>query len=164
MPEAAKSGAQASWNPANLCETDEVVLASCPIRRRIVSVCERDHRAIYRFGRAGRVELSANVMYLAHQMYSGGGESQIVVTRGAYQYVLYDRTIRTGFGGDGRNDPTFSSGLMVLKNGLHLANLVCATRSKDMIDANSATRFMPAGALVLHPGIDSRQLPYNKSW
>ena len=149
-PDAAGSAAQATRNVASLCATDEVVIASCPIRRKLVSVCGRNHRATYRFGRPGRIELSANVMHHAQQMFSGGGESQIVVAAGGYEYVLYDRAIRTGFGRNGHNDTVFISGLMVLRNGRHLGNTVCDPMDGDIIDTNSAPDFMPKGGYVWH--------------
>jgi hypothetical protein len=149
-PDDAKPAAKAGRNVASLCMPNEVIVASCPIRRKLVSVCGRNGIATYRFGRPGRLEVSANAMHHTHQMFSGGGESQIVVTAGVYQYVLYDNSIRTGFGRDGHNDPAFKSGLMVLRNGRRLANMVCAPRGGEIIDTDSAPRFMPAGDYVWH--------------
>ena len=158
-PDSASSAARASGSEASLCFQNEEVIASCRLRQKMVSVCGRSGSATYRFGRTGRIELSANGMYHAHQMFSGGGESQIVVHKGDYQYVLYDSTIRTGFGRDGHNYPVFASGLMVLRNGRHLADMACAPGTEAIIDTNSAPRFMPAGAYVWHRGMGSSQLP-----
>jgi hypothetical protein len=77
-PDSAKPAANAGRNVASLCMPNEVIVASCPIRRRLVSVCGRNGIATYRFGRPGRLEVSANAMHHAHQMFSGGAKARLL--------------------------------------------------------------------------------------
>ena len=145
-----KPVSQSSPRTASLCARDEAVLASCSVERKLASVCGRNGRATYRFGRPGRIELTATRLHHAHQMFAGGGESQIVVTAGFYRYVVYDRAIRRGFDDEGHNPLAFTSGLIVLRKGRQLASKLCEPMNTDIIDTNAASNFMSAGAYVWH--------------
>lgn len=106
---------------ASLCTPDETILFSCPIRDKLVSVCgQASGRAVYRFG---RVELQSGGLSHSRRGYSGGGESQIRFERGAYRYILFDKTVRTGF--DGRNDPQSSSGLVIQRGDRRVSSTTC---------------------------------------
>ncbi len=143
----------------SLCALDETVLASCRIRRKMVSVCGRDHRAIYRYGRPDRIELVANRLHYAEQMFFGGSEFQIVSTQGAYRYVVYDSATKLGWDREGHNPSVFSSGLMVLRNGRHLSRVECAPMDRDMIDSSVARNHMPKGEYVWHKGSGPASVP-----
>lgn len=129
---------------ASLCRGQEAPLFSCPIGRKVVSVCRSAGGAAYRFGRPGRVELDIGGGRLAQRGYSGGGETQIVFARGAHRYVVYDRVVRTSFGSGGRHDPQQSSGVLVTRNGKVAANLSC-TGSGDYAIHSGQAAGLPKG-------------------
>lgn len=140
----------ASSLPASLCNADEAVLLSCTIGRRMASVCgQTPGHSVYRFGRPGRIELTAGGLRHASRSYSGGGESQIHFSRNGYSYILYDRTVRTGFGPDGKRDPQFSRGLVVRSEKRKLLDSQCRGNGGAMLSGN-LPRFMPAGKFLDH--------------
>lgn len=136
----------------SLCAAAERSVFSCPVGGRIVSVCGPrgggSGDLTYRYGRPGRVELAQRGgLAYASRGYSGGGEAQISFARGGYRYVVYDRTVRTGFE-DGRNDPAFTQGLLVLRGGRVALNRRCSADSGGM--DGRATARLPRGAFVEH--------------
>lgn len=120
---------------ASLCEPRETVLAHCAIGTRQVSICARGATATYRYGRPGRVELTASDLHWASTGYSGGGELQITARNADHSYTLFDRIVRTGFGADGLNYPKEDSGLVV-------------RRGKKTLSARSCTPVQPIAAEV----------------
>jgi hypothetical protein len=118
----------------SLCSADEVVIYQCGIGRQLVAVCGSRTpapHAQYRFGTPGHVTLafpgpgrSGGLSY-AREMYSGGGALQIRFTNGGYDYAVYSRTVRTGF--NGHNNPQFSDGVMVRRDGRLISNRACTT-------------------------------------
>jgi hypothetical protein len=138
---------------SDLCKPDAAVLATCTIRRKLVSVCGHGHRSTYRFGRPDRIELEASSMDYVSQFFAGGGESQIVITRGAYQYVIYDSATRGDWDDEGHNPLIFSSGLMVLRHGRHLSDIACNPLDWDIVDTNAVSNYMPKGEYVWHKGM-----------
>ena len=140
----------ASVPSTSLCTVGETQLFSCPIHGKIVSVCGISAgKAVYRFGRPGRIELQSRDLRKAEQGASGGGEDQINFTANGYRYIVYAQTIRTGFGSDGHNDPDFISGLVVQKDGRKVMFAVCGGGGGQTIDW-TADRFMPRGDFVDH--------------
>lgn len=121
----AAGAAQARTPAASLCRAGEPQTFSCPVGRKLVSICGEGAGAVYRFGRPGRVELEAKNPTTAQIGYSGGGETQAAFANQGYTYVVYDRTVRTRFTPDGRHDPAFTQGLLVVKNGRVLADRRC---------------------------------------
>ena len=142
-----------------LCAPNEVVLASCLIRRKLVSVCGLNRRATYRFGSPGRIELTATALHHASQMFAGGGESQVVVTRGNYRYVIYDRATRLDSDRAGRRPLQFASGIMILRNGRHLSDTKCGNLDKDIINTALLPNYMPRGNYVWPIGMGPASLP-----
>ena len=133
-----------------LCTDQEIELFSCPIRSKVVSVCAvPGGKATYRFGRPGHVELQSSRLHKAENGYSGGGEDQIDAEVDGYTYTVYARTVRTGFGADGHNDPQFTSGLVVQKNGSHVLSAQCGGEGDQTINSD-ASQFMPNGTFVNH--------------
>ena len=149
-PEHSKPAAPAGLREVSHCAPEEVVLASCSIGRKLVSVCGRNNRSTYRYGRPGRIEFTLTNLHHAHRMFAGGGENQITATSGAYRYVIYDSAVRRGFDREGHNPLAFTSGLMVLRNGRNLANKFCEPMDSDIIDTNSVPNFMPKGEYIGH--------------
>lgn len=136
---------------ASLCHPQEVTIAACPIGKKLVSVCGWGKRqAIYRFGTLTHIELEARALHLSEQSFSGGGETQIHFTSEIYRYILYDRIVRSGFGADGRNDPQFSAGLIVLQNRRRLAERPCTNNTGAFINSDLAGRYLEAGEYIEH--------------
>jgi hypothetical protein len=154
--EPSKPTAPASRHMATLCAANELVLASCSIRTKLVSVCGRNRKATYRFGRPWRIELKTKNLHYAHQVFAGGGESQVVAISGAYRYVIYDRSIRSGIDIEGHSPLQFTSGLMVQRNGRYLANMICSPMNADIIDTSSVPNFMPKGEYIWHKGVGTQ--------
>ena len=133
LPEAV--AAQAPTPRGSLCARGEEVIFSCGVGRKMVSVCggrATAPHAQYRYGAPGNIELAfpgpadqSRLVY-EREAYSGGGALQIRFTRGGYDYAVYSRTIRTGFGRRG-NNPRFSDGVMVMRGGRLVSNLACTT-------------------------------------
>jgi hypothetical protein len=149
--------AQAMWAPhGSLCARGEEVIFSCGVGRKMVSVCggrATAPHAQYRFGVPGDIELAfpgpgQSGLSYAREMYSGGGALQIRFSNGGYDYAVYSRTVRTGFGRDGRNNPRFSDGVMVRRGGRLVANRACTTATRG--DAQPED-FMTEGVIMAWP-------------
>jgi hypothetical protein len=129
-----------------LCEAGETPFFSCEVGAKRVSVCSSGSGAIYRYGTSAKVELTSHSLTSANRSYSGGGESQLTAKNGDYTYTVYDRTVRTSFGGGG-NDPEFSSGLLVSRGGRVISSKMC--KSEASVNAG-AERALPGGSFVEH--------------
>jgi hypothetical protein len=140
----------------SLCAADEVVIYQCGIGRKLVAVCGSragTPHAQYRYGTPGHVELAypgpgQNGLTYAREMYSGGGALQIRFTNGGHDYAVYSRTVRTGFGADGRNNPRFSDGIMIRRGGRLISNRSCTTAVSGSAQAEE---FMPEGTILEFP-------------
>lgn len=139
----------------SLCARGEEVIFSCGIGRKMVSVCggrATAPHAQYRFGTPGDIELAfpgpgQNGLSYAREAYSGGGALQIRFATGGYDYAVYSRTVRTGFGRGG-NNPIFSDGVMVRRNGRLVSNRACNTP----VDGDAQPEaFMPEGTMLEFP-------------
>lgn len=134
---------------ASLCRVDERPLFVCPLGRKLAAVCAGAGTATYRFGRVGHAELQATGLGFAERMYSGGGEAQISFARNGYRYVLYDRTVRTGFDAEGHNDPQTTRGLIVRHGDSIRSSAACREAGTVGIAAETASR-IPPGSFVPH--------------
>ncbi len=132
---------------ATLCRADEQPLFSCPLATRLVAVCGGADGAVYRFGRPGHVELEATVLGLAETAFSGGGETQISFRHGGYRYIVFDRTVRTGFAADGHNDSQFSAGLVVQRGDTTVSTQLCRT---DATIKAAAAKVLPRSTFQSH--------------
>jgi hypothetical protein len=141
--------------PAGLCGPREAAIFACDISDRSVAVCVgEDGHAQYRAGRPGRVELASpprgEGLSYASRGYSGGGESQVRFTRGAYAYVVYSGVYRTAFGPDGRHDPAFVSGLVVTRGGRTIMQRKCIRPADAVLDLPAAQKRMPEAEFLEH--------------
>lgn len=130
-----------------LCAPQETAVFVCPVGRKLVSVCGQGDKATYRYGSPGKVELSSQALTTAERSFSGGGETQIYFNNGQFTYLIYDKTVRTSFSADGRNDPDFTSGLVVLKGGHAVSIRKCGT---DASISAAASHIIPAGGFIEH--------------
>ncbi len=132
---------------ATLCKPAETPLFNCTLGARRVSVCETGGKATYRYGRPGQIELSSRRLTMATRSFSGGGEIQITATNNGYSYTMFDRTTRTAFDADGRNDPKSETGLIVRKGGKRLSSHIC---ENDTPMSSRSRKVIPAGSFVSH--------------
>lgn len=139
------SSAQAA---SPLCTRSESPLFACAIGARRLAVCSGTGGTIYRFGRPGRIELELRRPAFATRAYSGGGESQVVFHRNSYSYVVYDKTVRTAFGIDGRNDPATTAGLVVKRGNRIISDQRCTGSATGL--AAEARLSLPPGNFVEH--------------
>lgn len=147
----------ASVSEQGLCRAGEEVIFACQIGRKAASLCGRVmpggvRAAIYRFGRPGRIELAlsddADFSY-ASRGWSGGGETQVRVVNGTTEYRVFSRTVRTGFGPDGRNNPQDEAGVRIVRGGRTLAVRRCTGASYDAtVRTGVAARYMPRDRFV----------------
>ncbi len=148
--------AQARAPRGSLCATNEVVIFSCGVGRKMVSVCGRRTPtqgtiAQYRFGAPGDIELAypgpgQSGLTYAREMYSGGGAQQIRFSNGGHDYAVYSRTVRTGF--RGRNNPQFSDGVMVRRGARLVSNRSCTTPVRA---DGQPEEFMPESTIMDWP-------------
>ena len=134
----ALSAAFAAAPEKSLCSAGETPLFQCTIKGKQVSLCASGATATdagklqYRFGTAQKIELSypdapqpANGKFFKSETgYSGGGEERIRFKNGDYDYFLFERTVRTGFG-SGPNNPEFSAGV-ITRHGKSVTTRLCA--------------------------------------
>jgi hypothetical protein len=132
---------------AALCMPAETPLFTCTLDARRASVCQAGGKATYRYGRPGRIELSSQRLTMATRSFSGGGESQITATNNGHSYTMFDRTVRTGFGADGRNDPQSETGLIVRQGNKRLSARIC---DNDTPISARSRGVIPAGSFVPH--------------
>ncbi len=133
-----------------LCLPSETVIAACTSGRRVATVCGLARgQAVYRFQRAGRTEMQARGLHYARRMYSGGGETQIHFSRGRFHYILFDSTIRTGFGADGHNDPEFVSKLLVQQARKTIKSMSCEGGTA-VLRSTFLENFVPSGNFIEH--------------
>lgn len=151
-PAGTAEAAQGRPARASLCTAGEVVIFQCGIGRKLVAVCGSrtpGGGAQYRYGSPGRVELASppGRLSYAREAYSGGGALQLRFSSGGYDYAVYSRTIRTGFGRGG-NNPAFSDGLFVRQGGRLVSNRACTTA----VTGNARPEaHMPEGSILDWP-------------
>jgi len=114
----------------SLCAAGEDVIFKCDLKGKRVSICaSKDFSTSggtlqYRYGAPAKIELlypdtpqpARDRFFFSSTPYSGGGEAHIRFRNGDYDYILFDRTVRTGFG-KGPNNPEFSSGIVIRRKG-----------------------------------------------
>lgn len=162
--DAASAASPASTRGIGLCAADEPALFSCRVRTgKVASVCGAEgpdgrRFAQYRYGRSGsEPELTfpatpaEGQLAFASTPYSGGGEAQLMFTRGDVHYVVYSRTVRTRFDGEG-NDPDFQDGVAVMHGEQLVSRLACTGAGPKPIDYDLSDRLAgDAPAVVMLP-------------
>ncbi|WP_050479792.1 hypothetical protein [Herbaspirillum rhizosphaerae] len=122
----------------SLCAAGETPLFQCTIKGKQVSLCasgggkDDAGKLQYRFGTAQKIELSYPAtpqpadgkFFKSETGYSGGGEERIRFKNGDYDYFLFERTVRTGFG-NGPNNPEFSAGI-ITRHGKSVTTRLCS--------------------------------------
>jgi hypothetical protein len=146
-------GFGASAHSEGLCAAGEAVIFNCDLPKSVSSLCQSDSDGTltYRNGRDGKVNLKIsdagekikNIFYFSDIPYASGGESHIRFIISNYTYYIYDKVKKTDDG------PEFSAGIVILKRGEKVANLVCQNdasireRAYHTIDRES---YRPIGA------------------
>ena len=95
-------------------------------------------------------ELQSRGLHVGEQGYSGGGEDQIYVQSKGYRYIVYDRTLRPGFGADGHNVAKSASGLVVQKGGRTVLSTLCGGEGDQPAKTGEDEGFIPTGGCVDH--------------
>ncbi len=141
-------GVLAATPAPSLCEASEVVVLTCELKgsRTMLSLCAGANFPApgaslqYRFGAPGKVELrypeghpNARKAFLYSATgYSGGGEVHIRFANGAYDYILFERTVQVESGG--KRKPQFSAGVVTRKAQKVLSVRTCAQGSALRLD------------------------------
>ena len=118
----------------------------CRIGGDLISVRRSGPDLSYQVSAHGRVKFHITRGYLARTGYSGGGELQAVFQNGAWTYLVYERTIRTGFAR--HNAPSFTAGVDVLRNGAIVSRRSC--RDSRAQFSSTAITNLPEGDFVEH--------------
>lgn len=134
---------------ATLCSRGDVTLFACPIGTKLVSVCGRGNRAVYRFGKPRRLELQLNGVSLAKTAHSGGGEAQLTAVNKNHRYVIYDKIVRTSFEPNEGNNSRSSTGLLVQRAGRTISDRECGG-SVDATISPLASRYTSSGEVTQH--------------
>ncbi|HLJ26426.1 MAG TPA: hypothetical protein VKY85_06935 [Candidatus Angelobacter sp.] len=119
-----------------LCQKDEQVVFGCNLGNKIVSLCASSGpspRFQYRAGSSKHMELqfpsvpgpAQDNFWFSSTAFSGGGSAHIRFKIADYEYLLFDYTMRTGFGADGHNNPEFGAGVAVLRGGNVISTQSC---------------------------------------
>jgi hypothetical protein len=127
----------------SLCVAGETPVLSCGVKGgKILSLCASGRldtaaatRLQYRFGRRGAPELvwptgpeaPAGRFRLAATPYAGGGEERIRFSIGAFDYVVFQRTIAGDWNPDGTRDHFQDEGVAVLRAGKVVGRQTCTT-------------------------------------
>ena len=154
---AVQVGGRDPANGKSLCKSGETALFQCTLPKSAVAVCfgttsSGENYAQYRHETDGVLDLvypqdvkqGTETLSWASRGYSGGGEDQLHFTRGGYDYVVYSRTIRTGFGSDGHFDTASEAGVLVKRAGRDVSDRRCsdAPPFKD-VDAAASALILP---------------------
>lgn len=130
-------GGRAGSAPAatpSLCTSGETAVLACGVGSgKIVSLCARDGKLQYRFGKAGAHEMTwpaqpetpRGLFFLSTTTYSGGGEERIRFSNGGYDYIVFQRTIALNWNPDGTREHFQDEGVAVLKDGKIVGKKIC---------------------------------------
>lgn len=146
----ASSSSYAADKVSSLCGKSEIEVFNCKLKNKTLSLCgvgnlKQGSEFQYRFGTSKKLELiypnakTQGQFWSSRTTYSGGGESRVHFNNGAFDYILFENTIRTGFG-DGPNDPEFNAGIVTKENGKITSIRHC---SNDAQILQSSLKHMP---------------------
>ena len=117
-----------------LCEGAEEIAFSCHVGAKTVSVCQTDERSIiYRYGTPKKIELSypdragkkAKPFFQETLPLYGGGLTYVGFQVIDYEYRIYSKLSRTDGGSPEERIPFFEDGLIILRGGKQVKQLVC---------------------------------------
>lgn len=111
--------------PASLCLAPERTLFACTIGPQKLAVCSGSAAPVLRLGKGTRTTTLARDPRVARRAFSGGGETTVSFRKGDRVFTLYDRTLRTEFGDDGRHAPDSITGLAVTRAEATIADGAC---------------------------------------
>jgi hypothetical protein len=133
-----------------LCKSNEQVIFGCMAGKKMISVCASPlftpttGYLQYRFGTPSKLELEypekpeppKGHFWFSSTGYAGGGEARIRFVNQGSQYTVFARTVRTGFGSDGKHYPAFSAGVGIKARGQKDTTRLC-TSDDGTIDATA---------------------------
>jgi hypothetical protein len=143
------SGCSPADAKLSLCQPSEAEVFNCQIKNKLLSVCasssdkSKEQLLQYRYGTTSSIELNYPenpAVPSGHFMsssvgYSGGGEFRIHFKNNDFDYILFDRTIRTGFDDDG-NKPEFSAGIAIKESGKVKSVHKCSNNTQIIVPEN----------------------------
>ncbi len=118
------------------CAQAEQTLFFCEAGRKQIAVCgvndeQGNQVAQYRYG-SDTAEIVLTGGRFSSTPYSGGGESQIQFANGPVRYIVYSRSVRTNFASGEPNDPEFTDGVLVVRDGEVVADRQCTARVESV--------------------------------
>lgn len=113
-----------------LCSSSDVVVLSCNIKQKILSVCQqKNNKFVYKYGKPHKVELtiSSKPLYSHNQFVRANVESRLRFHNKGYDYIVYSNNLFTydKHPNDGTGVYKAGHGVYVLKNNKLLADLKC---------------------------------------
>lgn len=107
----------------------ETTIHACTMQNgKALAICSQGgETATYRYG-SRAPELNLQGGRWARVGYSGGGELQIAFDNGETRYIVFGRTVRTGFDRNG-NETASSGGVIVLRGGRFAGMQLCRADS-----------------------------------
>ena len=113
-----------------LCAQDDVVIFSCDIKQKKLSVCQqKDSAFVYRYGKPHKVELTitSSPSYSHRQFVRANVESRLRFHNKGYDYIVYSNSLfeYDNHPYDGTGAYRSGYGVYVVKNNKLLAELKC---------------------------------------
>lgn len=117
-----------------LCGGAEGIVFSCHIGAKTVSVCQTGGRSIvYRYGTPNKIELTypdgtvkkKEPFFEETSPLYGGGVTYLGFRIKDYEYRIYSKTARTAGGSPEDRVPYFEDGLIILRGGKQIKQLIC---------------------------------------
>ena len=112
-----------------LCKSDDIVVFSCNIKKKKLSVCKHKNKIIYKYGVKNKVELQINSkpIYSYEQFVRANYEEHLRFHNKGYDYIVYSNEFmeydKTPYDGTARY--VSHNGVYVLKNNKLLTRLEC---------------------------------------
>lgn len=150
---------------ASLCHTPEIILFTCRIETKTVSICGPHEKlaenepgsnqagAVFRYGRQGRVEVEAGDLHRAFKGWAGGGETQVYADTPTHRHLIFDRMVRTGFDREGHSLQRMTRGLLVLNKNQTALSRRCTSPiggEPPAFDQRQIEALVPVGGYVPH--------------
>ena len=137
------------------CGSDQQELFACAAGDKRIAVCgvtnaQGQKTAQYRFGSAGEAEIVLDGGRFSSVPYSGGGEAQIAFANGGTRYIVYSRTVRTNFEPGEPNNPEFTDGVMVVRDGDMVADRQC-TGAVESVDVTAGEDYGGVADEIYYP-------------
>jgi hypothetical protein len=68
---------------------------------------------------------SQSIFHISSTSYGGGGETHIRFSNNNYDYIVYEKNVRSNYLSDGTRPMSQESGLVIKKNGIQISRKKC---------------------------------------